>query len=204
MDELRYTLLTDGSSDDALIPIINWLLAQKLTSCSIQAAWADLRRHPEPPRGLDARIREAVRLYPCDVLFVHRDAEAVRPAERVDEINRAIEASGASVSHVRVVPVRMTEAWLLFDERAIRRAAANPNGRQRLALPALRTVENLPDPKEVLKALLRQASGLSPTRLRRFHIAIRRVADLIDDFSPLQSVPAFQQLEGELDELLAR
>jgi len=29
MDEIRYTLITDGSSDRALIPILTWVLREK-------------------------------------------------------------------------------------------------------------------------------------------------------------------------------
>jgi hypothetical protein len=42
------------------------------------------------------------------------------------------------VRHIPVVPVRMTEAWLLADEFAIRSAPGNPNGTQSLDLPDLR------------------------------------------------------------------
>jgi len=46
MSSIRYTLLTDGSSDRALIPILNWLLRQHLLNHEIQSEWADLSRLP--------------------------------------------------------------------------------------------------------------------------------------------------------------
>jgi len=67
MSNLRYTLLTDGSSDRALEPIISWLLRQYLTNYEIQSEWADLSRLPNPPKDLSNRVLSAVNLYPCDI-----------------------------------------------------------------------------------------------------------------------------------------
>jgi hypothetical protein len=163
MKELRYTLLSDGSSDSALIPVLTWLLQAHLVDCAIQHEWADLRRVPKSLKDtFSKRIKLAVELYPCELLFIHRDAEKEPRQKRVDEIRKAKEEAGESVSvpTVCVVPVRMTEAWLLFDETALRRAAANPNGKHPLQLPDLTKLEDKPDPKELLYKLLGEASGL--------------------------------------------
>jgi hypothetical protein len=201
MDELRYTLLTDGSSDDALMPVLSWLLTGRLTGCAIQEQWADLRRLPTPPRGLANRITSALELYPCELLFVHRDAETASADRRISEIRRAISEVASPVEHVCVVPVRMTEAWLLFDEAALRRAAENPNGRIPLQLPPFQVIEQIPNPKQLLRELLRRASELSGRRLRKLSdVSARRVAALINDFSPLRNLPAFRRLEADVDE----
>lgn len=42
MRDLRYTLVADGSSDVALLPILTWLLRRNGVALSIQATWADL------------------------------------------------------------------------------------------------------------------------------------------------------------------
>lgn len=78
MNQLRYTLLSDGSSDKALLPILTWLLRFHHVDCAIQSEWADLRRLPNPPRNLSEEIERSLELYPCDLLFVHRDAEKVQ------------------------------------------------------------------------------------------------------------------------------
>ena len=96
----------------------------------------------------------------------------------------------------------MQEAWLLFDEQAIRAAAGNPNGRQLLDLPRLSDVERLPDPKERLRQLVRQASGLRGRRLARLDDHPHRVADFIDDFAPLRQLAAFQVFEAELRRII--
>lgn len=126
---------------------------------------------------------------------------------RREEIEKELSNLSTRPPALCVVPVRMTEAWLLIDEAAIRRAAGNPNGRVELTLPSLRTLENLPDPKQTLNELLRTACELRGRRLaqfRRDEAARRvRVADLVDDFSPLLHLPAFQRLQEETYSLLA-
>ncbi len=201
MRSVRYTLLSDGSSDRALTYILTWLLRQYLPGWAIQPAWADLSRVPRWPMTLPERIRWSIELYPCDLLFVHRDAEREPRSSRVDEIHHAVAELTPSAMLppiVCVIPVRMLEAWLLADEAAIRTAAGNPNGRHSLDLPRLREVESLPDPKNVLNSLLLEASGLHGRRRRGFRVNAIRVAQLTDDFSPLRQLPAFQALEAEL------
>jgi hypothetical protein len=105
---------------------------------------------------------------------------------------------------VSIVPVRMTEAWLLFDEQALRRAAGNPNGRVKLDLPKKEDLEQIPDPKDMLYNLLRTASDLRGSRLKKFSTrgGARRVSELLDDFKPLRCLNAFKALEDEIRDLV--
>ena len=97
----------------------------------------------------------------------------------------------------------MTEAWLLFDETAIRLAAGNPNGKNPLNLPDLSTIEQIPDPKNILFEILREASGLTGRRLKAFNMAESRIriTALVSDFSPLGKLSAFQRLERNISTL---
>jgi len=208
MSELRYTLLADGPSDNVLQYHLTWLLRQHLIGgTAVSSEWADLRSVSPRPKGLVERIRFALELYPCDILFVHRDAEREPRQSRLAEIESAWAAqSEMAPPIVCVVPVRMQEAWLLFDESAIRTAAGNPNGSESLALPKLHEVEQLADPKERLYQLLRDASGHRGRRLQKFaaQSAARRVGELIDDFAPLRRLSAFKALEEDLLHMLIR
>lgn len=204
MSSRRFTLVSDGPSDAALLHPLKWLLQANGVDDPIESAWADLRAFPQPINGLDLKIRAALELYPCELLFVHRDAERESRLTRVDEIRSAIQrlASDGFAGHpyVCVVPVRMTEAWLLFDEDAIRQAAGNPKSTTPLDLPPISRVEDLPDPKAVLNEALRLATDKPPRRLKKFRTgqAIQRLAELIQDYSPLRRATAFQSVEYEL------
>lgn len=100
----------------------------------------------------------------CDLVFVHRDAEGQGVDPRRTEIRAAAEMAGVTVPLVPVVPVRMTEAWLLLDEAAIRMVAGRPNGRSSLDLPTLGEVERLADPKALLRECLLTASETTGRR----------------------------------------
>jgi hypothetical protein len=158
--------------------------------------------------GLEEKVRSAMELYPCNLLFVHRDCETQSVAHRQDEIREALErvfpTEAERIPAVCIVPRRMTEAWLLISERVIRIASGNPNGRVALAMPDHNRLEELPDPKEMLFALLREASELRGRRLRslRVHSLVHRIVYLLDDFSPLCALPAFAAFEAQLEEAL--
>ena len=208
MKTLRFTLVADGSSDACLLHIIHWVLGQLGSERlrELKGQFADLRPLSDPPKGLAERIRVGIHQFPCDVVFVHRDAERETLAERRQEIERALAPDGPGI-HVPMVPVRMTEAWLLIDERAIRRAADNPNGASEIPLPPIRKLEAVPDPKEVLRECLVEASEQRGRRrhqfLRSLPSRIQRVAGLIRDFAPLRQLPAFQAFESETRRVFA-
>ena len=191
-----YTLVADGTSDAVLMPILNWSLKQREVT-PVVAQWADFSRIPHRP-NTEERLRTVLELYPCDVLFVHRDAEAQRPDLRREEIANAL--SRTLARHIPVVPVRMTEAWLLSDETAIRLAAGNPNGTENLNLPDLQRLEDLPDPKRVLHDALMQASGLNARRRSRLPIRqrVHLIPNYIDDYSRLNVLSAFQTLQQDI------
>ena len=88
MKTIRYTLLSDGSSDRMLMPIIEWLLYQYCPEIEIESSWADLGRLPQPPKTLPEKIEVTLDLYPCDLLFVHRDAE--NESYEIVSVHRAV------------------------------------------------------------------------------------------------------------------
>lgn len=200
---MKYTLICDGTTDAHLIPVIDWALAASGGVTVANGTRADFWRLPEPPGSLEDRIVKAIEFFPCEALFIHRDAEREAPANRAAEIGRALDGAAARAVRlpaVAVVPVRMLEAWLLFDETAIRQAAGNPSGRVPLNLPPVRQVEDRPDPKEDLKAALRAASELRGRRLHKFSTskAFGLISDFLKDFSPLRDCAAFRGFEDSL------
>ena len=192
---LRATLVTDGTSDVVLVPILQWLMRQ-LTPEDFEIRWADPRVFPEKPRSLAARLAVAIQEYPCQLLFVHRDAEKQDPGVRYQEIAAA---NGTGHDHVCVVPVKMQEAWLLHDETALREAAGRPSGTEDLGLPPAQRWDKLADPKRVLYDALRTANGAKGRRAKSFKPgrAAHRLADLITDWTPLRTLNAFARLEAD-------
>ncbi|MFM7266049.1 MAG: hypothetical protein ACKOZW_10775, partial [Cyanobium sp.] len=164
----RYTLVTDGRSDKALKPILDWLLIDILDEqgihIAIQGTWFD--PSAIATGSLSEKVRKALELYPCELLFIHRDAEKQSRPQRLQEIHAA--TASLPPNPVPVIPVHMTEAWLLISEAALRAAACNRNGKAKLELPPLR------------------------------YRCVHAITIAINDFSPLRQLPSFQALERDL------
>ena len=209
MTRLRITLLGDGSSDRVLLHPLQWLLRSNGVQLPLEPRWAEFGGLPDSRRSLTQRIAWAIRDFPCELLFIHRDAEKEDRRVRLTEICCALEqmtweAPPGAVPSVCVVPVRMTEAWFLFDESAIRRVAGNPKSTAPLDLPRMARVEALHNPKELLHDILRRASGHSGRRLRKFRPveAVHDLAARITDYAPLRQLEGFAALERDVQEVV--
>ena len=202
MLELHYLLLTDGGSDRVLQPILEMTIRTIHPALTVTGEFVDHRvLSLRKARSLSDRVAVALEFYGFpDILFVHRDAENQDPTARRREIQEAIDACTIVAPWVPVVPVRMQEAWLLLDESAIRSGSGNPNGGAELDMPPARSIERMPDPKTKLHDLLREASGLTGRRRKKFHVqtAAHRVVGFLGGIEPLQRLPAFQRFEADL------
>jgi len=208
MEKIDFTIVGDGSSDACLLPIVSWILRDEFSLKPINGEWADFKHLRHPPKTLPERIYRAIEFYEPNLLFVHRDAEKQDPQFRYNEISNALndlkkKNEPIKIPHICIVPIRMTEAWLLFDEPAIRKAAGNPNGKIALNLPRLRNIETLPDPKQTLFDTLTIASELRGRQRQKFDPERHRhlVAEYIEDFSQLSSLTAFQRLQEDVRQL---
>ena len=184
--QISYTVVADGGTDRLLVPIIDWTIHRLDPEVDIL--------EPEFEKRTSSVDEYFGSYIPTTMLvFAHRDAERSSVDHRLREFDNV---SGV----VPVVPVRMSEAWLLIDGDAIAQAA---DSRATVAVPGLNTLEQIADPKTELETLLFGAAG-SPTgrRAKKFKgsLAGRRVnlASLIEDYSPLESLDAFRRFQSSL------
>ena len=98
----RSTLVTDGPTDRVLRHVLEWILRSAGEPLHV-AQWLDPRPLPRRPADLAERVRLAVCLYPCDLLFVHRDAERTPPDDRREETRSAIDTLGEAPPAVPVI-----------------------------------------------------------------------------------------------------
>ena len=184
---MRFLFICEGSSDTPLVDHIQRLLIR----CG----------QPDPDGEtwhLGGRVADKIRqgleaAGGLDLLFVHRDADNAGAEARYQEIEAAVrEVVQDGMSWIGVVPVRMTEAWLLLDEAAIRKVVGKPGGRAPLDLPAPEHAERVADPKERLRDALLTASGNRGRRRRRFARELPRLRRRL-----LQDLP----IGGELERL---
>lgn len=190
--QLTYEVVADGGTDRALLPILRWAIHRLDPGVELLEPEFH-KRHGTLQDFFGAFESRAM------LTFVHRDSERESLEKRLEEFAAVPEAA----NFVPVIPVRMTEAWLLVDGSAIAQAADRPNAR--VATPGPHELEQLPDPKRQLESLLLKAAG-DPTGRRgkkfKASLAERRVnlAELIEDYSPLEQVPAFQAFQKTLAE----
>jgi len=202
---MLYTLVTEGSDDRVLHQPIDWLLQQHCTG-EFAGQWANPAAMDDSARDLGIRLRQAHKYFPADLYLVHRDTDTFTYDDRKAEIEAALDGMDCNGRVVCVIPVRMTEAWLLFDEASIRRAADNVRGRAALTLPTPSEAQRRADPKALLEEKLVIASELSGRRLAQFRSEMSRrkslVAQHIDDFSALRRHESFNALEGDLQRVI--
>lgn len=187
--QITYVLVADGGTDRALVPIIEWSIHR--LDPEVEVLEAEFRKRKGPVKEfLEAFETGAM------IVFVHRDGENESLESRLQEFE-GVERD----DFVPVVPVRMTEAWLLVSAAAIAQAADRPGAP--VTVPGVDQLETIANPKQLLEDRLMHAAG-NPTgrRRKRFHRSIvdRRinVASLIGDFSPLEAIPAFQRFQADL------
>lgn len=202
MKKLKYTLITDGSSDKTLLHIIKWSLDNLFPKLPNEGFYADYRNLPNPPKRIKDKVKIAKEQYPFDILFIHRDAEKTDNKiinQRISEIKKGLDSNDIE-KIVCIIPIKMMESWLLFDVEAIKKAAGNRKYRDKLALPSIEKIENEKQPKILLHKLLKQACGLNGRNLKRFNIdkAVHLVAENIQDYSPLRKLKAYNIFENNL------
>jgi len=90
---------------------------------------ADFSRLIKKPKNLSEKNATAIDLFYPMLLFVHRDAGNEKANKRENEIDGAtdivVKKLEGKFFFVKIIPSRITEAWLLAVEYAIRKASGN-------------------------------------------------------------------------------
>lgn len=197
-----FVLVAEGSSDRSMVRHIETLCIDAGAE-EVSGIAPDFSRLAGVGRSLPDKLHAAIELEPsANLILVHRDADSRDHRPRRDEIRDAVQTVDLERPSVAVVPVQETEAWLLLDESAIRRVAANPNGHVALNLPMPPAVERLARPKEVLQRALIAASELSGRRLDRFKNQFgaqrRMLLEFLPIGGPLEQVDSWTRLRADI------
>ena len=200
--------IAEGTSDFPLADSIEALFLDRGISISLRKPDFELLGRV----GKDVRSRVAAGLSlthgDVDVIVIHRDADNVGAGPRRAEIEAGVRAARAECPIVPIIPVRMTEAWLLLDEAAIRHVAGNPRGRQPLSLPAIAEVERKADPKTFLAERILEASNVTGRRRERlknrFNQNRRQLLERLDRGGPVNQLAGWQALVADIDEIAAK
>ncbi|WFE67159.1 DUF4276 family protein [Micromonospora sp. WMMD714] len=200
--------VAEGSSDAPLAELIESLFLER--GIEVRLSQPDFSLLGKVHKDVRSRVAAGLRLVgaPVDLVVVHRDADNAGHDARLREITGAIGSLDVASALIPVIPVRMTEAWLLLDETTIRLVAGNPTGRMGLTLPKRHEVEALADPKEMLRTCLLAASGETGRRReavrKRFNQHRRQLLQLLDPSGPVARLDSWKRLREDIDRIAAR
>ncbi len=201
--------LAEGSSDAPLGDLVQALLLARGVNVSLTRPDFDLLED-RVPRDLGSRMIAARTLMrdDVDVVVIHRDADNVGAEARRGEMVAALDRACSGAPLIPVIPVRMTEAWLLLDEQAIRRVSGNPSGRSDLALPKTLEVERFADPKAKLRECLLTAADVTGRRRerldRRFDSNRRQLLERLEPEGPVMQLTSWQALLRDVENVAQR
>jgi hypothetical protein len=197
----RVLFLGEGSSDDGITAHIERIAGE----CGLTIAMTapDMGLLPLDDRSVLGKL-EAIKKIggEYDLLVIHRDRDNSTREARVAEIMAAVGAAMPETLCVPVIPVRMTEAWLVLDEKLIRMVAGNPNGRVPLPMPDPGKAERIADPKDLLKELLVTASELTGRKRRifqsRFPYHRKQVLERLDPYGTVRYLESWRAFDSDL------
>ncbi|WP_432954880.1 hypothetical protein [Micromonospora haikouensis] len=195
--------VAEGTSDQPLAELIESLFCERGVELSLSQPPFELLSGVA--KDVRSRVQAGLDLMhdPVDLLVVHRDADNAGHTARLNEIRGAVVELSGGAALVPIIPVRMTEAWLLLDEAAIRKVAENPTGRARLGLPKIHEVESVADPKALLRDCILAAAevtGRRRDRVRaRFNEHRRQLLWMLDPTGPIRRLSSWQRLVNDVD-----
>lgn len=217
MTHLAMALFAEGSTDHQFIRIVAQRAAEHILNHNSPMVVDVLDPHfVERSPGKQAKkiLDAAHSAYGFHLLLVHADADArTRDTAWADRIEpgrqRVLEASRdceqVCDKLVPVIPVQMTEAWMLADPFALAETMGCKTSPTDLGLPRRPSqVESFADPKAKLKEAIRNAQSDRPRRRRRD----LKISDLYEPLAGtvgldrLAGVPAFCQFQTDLTQAL--
>jgi hypothetical protein len=205
---MTFTLWAEGPSDTCLGPLLRWMLLQSGVDAEFNPD-TDFCSGVKDHRSI-IRFFEREN-YWSDLLFIHRDADSSRTEaiqERDDEITEKIKEVRQEYpnlpSHIVVIPVQETEAWLLASEKALRSVTGNT--KDGVVLPGKSKLESIGDPAVRLCSVLREL-GQSIGENKKVTWLWVKIMDAIGSVEPekygvLRGIPSFDRLESAVKKVV--
>ncbi len=217
MTTLALAIYAEGRTDERFLPIVIQRTAEQILSqrgrTSVDVFGPVVLNHDieRTSQGRAERILEAARRSAgYHALIVHADADYPSPdratKERIQPGFDLVRRAKESVCHqlLPIIPVQMTEAWMLADPEALQQVIGTSLGAQALGLPAhAHQVESDPNPRQTFSQALQNALAHRPRRRRRIDLGTiyEPLARQIN-LERLGTVAAYQQFVHDMIEVL--
>lgn len=200
--ELNLGFACEGSSDEALLGVIKTLA---INSGATRVTGDAFNMRGTVRKKIEFMMNQTA---DYDILFIHRDADDSDPQPRYEEIQQAGLDSSWDGPLVGVVPVQMTEAWLLTDHQAIRDVAGKSRGRVGLHLPGVNRIEDTHDPKSVLLDAYLSASEATGRRrkdvIKRFSARRRTLLERLDPDGDVSALRSFVRMREDIHQAVRK
>lgn len=213
MAVLLLALYAEGPSDrEFLPPIIQRTSETILARCALGVVEVlDVIVIPKKRGNLDQCILQAsTDAKDYHALCIHSDADRLSYTgarmQRFEPGQRLVQQSPGSVCHhlIPIIPVHMTEAWMLADIHALQSVLGTRLDAHALHLPMrIAAIENISGPKDTLHEIVRT---INTTRSQR-----RQVVNLPSKYEPLArqinlnklfELPSYREFVTELAQAL--
>lgn len=218
MTSLVTALYAEGTTDHRFLPLIIQRTAVQILSQrgrTIVDVLEPMLVEPEEQRSHAQNILAvAQRVYGYHLLFVHADADANTSAAALQHrirpgvaLVQGAQQRGERVCAelVPIVPVQMTEAWMLVDTEALLDIIGTPTTEHRLRIPAkAQQIELIADPKQQLTQIFAEVLASRTRRVRRRHT----IAELYEplartiNLAALSQLPSYQRFVTDLTQAL--
>ncbi|QHO91412.1 hypothetical protein CWT12_08980 [Actinomyces sp. 432] len=182
----------EGTSDNGLAKVLERLLMSMRPGADVNLephGWTGRR-----PNNAEEKIK-ALAEEPYDLIFVHRDADNVGIEARIKECR-----SPGDDRVVPVIPVTMTEAWVLADLWSKEESFQPWASRQGFRLAG---IEDLADPKRTLKEYLNRDRSRFMT-VNAFERKRSKLVGQIRIDGDVKHLEAWKRLEKELESAVVR
>lgn len=214
MKQLVLALYAEGRTDERFLPIIIQRVADRLLRRYAIASVdvlepLSLKVSPEAGDRAERILSAAKMAYGYNALIIHADADAATTEDalqnRYEPGNRLAQTREGDVCNdlAPLVPIRMTEAWMMADFDAFQDIVGADLSAGDLRFPDKpHQVERIQDPKSKLSMALNEIFS----KRRR-----RKMASLGQYYEPLarrisldklEKIPAFRQFKDELANIL--
>lgn len=208
---LVLALYAEGPMDERFLAVIIQRTVQQIVAARESMVVDVLEPIPvriEDTRGQAECVLAAARQTEgYHALVIHADADHPTPdralAERIQPGLRLVQQAGITHHLVPLIPVQMTEAWLLADPEALCQVIGTRMTPAELNLPTqVHQVESDPNPKQTLAQAVQRATAQRGRRRKM------KVAELYGPLARtislerLRSVPAYQQFVDDMSHIL--
>jgi Domain of unknown function (DUF4276) len=214
---LSLALFAEGPTDaNFLMPVLyrtTFAAAARVSTSSVEIPETFIRGSwPKTAQTREDKVEAAfgqfAREGAVNLLFIHADggAEADRAmAQQVAPSFARLASLNDSLAQVAVIPIRETEAWALADTDALRHSLGTKLSPLALGLPTNeREVENISDPKAVLRHCLHSAERGRRGRSRGKSTLIPPGLGNTVDLQKLYRVAAYAAMAATIESELRR